>query len=1425
MQAGWLFLAFLIFFSPLRAFAAVAVTVSPSSVNLAENGSQQFTATVTGATDTSVTWSVEEGSSGGTVNASGLYSAPSVLGTFHVVATSNADSTQSAVATVTMSGFLHTGLIYAGPCTATGLPGGTVLYTGGQIPATPLSSQSPSSNAEIYDPVGLKSVATGSLTIPRCGETSTLLPNGTVLFAGGLTGGGATSTAEIYNPAAGTFSSTGSMSVARTGHTATLLSNGLVLIAGGENCNSGCVYYSSAELYNPSSGTFTVAAGSMATPYTGAAAVPLASGKVLIAGGASSGAIFNTIAELFDPNTNLFTPTGTMVNPRQAFTATLLQNGNVLLAGGQLSTGAVTSSAEIFDPTTGLFAATGSMHVARDFHTASLLPNGQVLIAGGGGAVSRPASAELYDPASGTFLLTGSLEETRLYHTATALTSGAVVIAGGFAGQLLSSVESYNPTTAIFTSQSVFMSVARAGHAATELADGRVFFTGGQDAFSNVISSAEIYDPVAGTFSLTGSLIQGRFGHTATLLQNGNVLVVGGYSDPEGSVLVGTAELYSPLTGTFSPTSNPNVPRADHTATLLANGNVIIAGGQIGGSQTTTGTELYDPNSGSFALAGNMPAPRYNHTATLLNDGRVLIAEGVSGTGGGFGNLVGPDDLYDPASGLFTQVGTPFEYSRSVVIPFDSVLLASGQVLVDQQTIFDPTSNALSTFNAESSLNTTLQDYKFSLLPSGQVFVAGGGSDTYLFDPASETYSPAGTANYVRSSPTVKLLSNGEVLVAGGATVAQVEIYTPPAPSSDAAPILSSISPSSVVAGGPGFTLSVSGFNFVSNSVVNLNGAARQTTFVSATSLSIAVLASDIATASSAAITVTNPLNGSSGGGTSNPLTLTISAPNIQPVVGALTPASATAGGPAFSLTVSGSNFSVSSLVSFNGNAMPTTFSSATELQASIPASAIAVAGTPIVTVANPGSFPSTVVTFTVNNPAPQASSLNPSSAPRGSGAISLDVSGTNFNSSSSILINGAALPTTFLSSTLIQATLPANDLTQAGTLNVAVMNPAPGGGTSFALPFIVAGGVNLQPVVGALTPASATAGGPSFTLTLSGSNFTPSSVVSFNGTTMATAFSSATQLQASIPASLIAVAGTPVVTVANPGGNPSTVVTFTVNNPSPQEGSLSPTLALPGSAELILNVIGSNFNTSSSVLINGAGLPTTYVSSTQLQVSISASLMAQAGVLSVVVKNPIPGGGISLPATFTVTDYRITAVSSSASVTAGETASFSLSVQSFPSSVAFTNPITFAATGLPAGATDSFTPSGPVTLGSSGSSITLAIATAASTAAAANRFPRPYWPALQWICFAGMAIALAGMLIQALGHKRQRLVPQFLWLLLLVAVAGLGACGSSVTGTSTTAPTSPDPVAPATAYTITVTATSTSGAVSHSVPLTLTVM
>lgn len=228
--AGWFLLAAIHCLAPSRAFAASTVTISPSSVNLPPNGSQQFTATVTGASDMSVTWTILEGASGGTISGSGLYVAPGVVGVYHVIATSNADPTQSATAAVALPGFVQTGLINPAPCTATLLANGTVLYTGGSPPNIAFAT----SQAEVYDPATSTSTATGSMTILRCDETATLLPNGKVLFAGGETSGGVTATAELYDPLAGTFTATGSMTVAREGHTATLLANGTVLVAGGQ---------------------------------------------------------------------------------------------------------------------------------------------------------------------------------------------------------------------------------------------------------------------------------------------------------------------------------------------------------------------------------------------------------------------------------------------------------------------------------------------------------------------------------------------------------------------------------------------------------------------------------------------------------------------------------------------------------------------------------------------------------------------------------------------------------------------------------------------------------------------------------------------------------------------------------------------------------------------------------------------------------------------------------------------------------------------------------------------------------------------------------------------------------------------------------------------------------------------------------------
>ena len=935
------------------------------------------------------------------------------------------------------------------------------------------------------------------------------------------------------------------MSVARSGHTATLLPTGQVLMAGGASCTSGCVYLNTAELYDPNSGTFSPTTGNLSTPYTGAAAILLNTGKVLIAGGSSDGATLNSFAELYDPATSLFTQSGAMVSPRSSFTATLLQNGNVLIAGGAAGATEL-PAAEIYNPSTGTFASTGSLNIPRQFHTASLLLNGKVLIAGGN---STTNSAELYDPGSGTFSLTGNLGETRWSPTATALPNGTVLIAGGYFMQVLSSIETYDPSAGVFTSQSVFMTVPRTGHATTQLADGRLLLTGGEDATLRVNSSAEIYDPSTEKFSPTGSLIQGRHGHTATLLGDGTVLVVGGYSDTagpnNGTSVVPIAEIYSPVTETFrQASSNPNVARAYHTATLLPNGKVLIAGGQIPGQQDTSSAELYDPAAETFTLAGNMSGPRYNHTATLLNDGRVLIADGITQAGSP-GNGVGPDDVYDPNTGLFTQVGPRGLIDQQTISPFDSVLLADGRVLADNHTIFDPILNTLSTISSLVNLDAILQDYKFVLLPNGQVFATSNYYPTYLFDPASETYTTSASVQYYRTSPTLKLLPNGEVLVAGGAGVAQVEFYVPPVAASNAAPVLTGLSPSSAVAGGAGFTLLVVGSNFVNNSVVNFNGVARLTTFLNAQQLSIAISAGDIANPAFGIITVTNPLSGAGGGGTSNPLTLIILAANVQPVVEALSPASATAGGPAFTLSLEGNFFTPNVVVTFDGTSVTSTFVSVEELQANIPASAIAIAGSPLITVSNPGSGPSIVATFTVNNPVPQENALSPSSAVVGGDAFLLTVTGSNFNKSSSVLVNGTVLTTTFVSSTLVQTTVPSSDLTQGGTLKVSVNNPIPGGGATPALPISVN---NPMPQETILSPSSVPAGNAALTLNVTGTNFVQGSTVQVNDTSRTTTFVSPTSLTAALLASDFSHTG---------------MLNVTVNNPNPGGGTTG-SLELP---------------------------------------------------------------------------------------------------------------------------------------------------------------------------------------------------------------------------------------------------------------------
>lgn len=255
---------------------------------------------------------------------------------------------------------------------------------------------------------------TGNMTSARAQQTATYLFGGAVLVAGGVncnTTCTALASAEVYNPATGKWIAVYPMTTPRFDHTATLLPNGQVLVAGG--CSTTSSYYcanalSSAELYNPKTAKWTRTLGSMTTTRQGQSATLLRTGEVLIAGGQGCNptcAVLSS-AELYNPSTGTFTPTGSLSTARYVHTATLMTNGSVLVSGGANVYGAAAlSSAEVYSPTIGTWTSAGSMHAARAFQTATLLTSGpfkyQVLVAGGynfQNSADTLTSAEVYHP-------------------------------------------------------------------------------------------------------------------------------------------------------------------------------------------------------------------------------------------------------------------------------------------------------------------------------------------------------------------------------------------------------------------------------------------------------------------------------------------------------------------------------------------------------------------------------------------------------------------------------------------------------------------------------------------------------------------------------------------------------------------------------------------------------------------------------------------------------------------------------------------------------------------------------------------------------------------------------------------------------------------------------------------------------------------
>ncbi len=350
-------------------------------------------------------------------------------------------------------------------------------------------------------------------------------------------------------------------------------------------------------------------------------------------------------------------------------------------------------------------------------------------------------------------------------------------------------------TPGAFALTSKILNVGRTGHAAALLPNGTVLIAGGEDASSNVLNSAEIYDPVARTFtSLTGagqSLTTPRVNATATLLNNGTVLIAGGSSDGTANGALTNAEIYDPVAGTFTLLGNNlTTPRTNATATLFYNGTawaVLIAGGQNSTGPLNT-TETYDPTHQTFTVSsGLLSVARYGHTATLLASGKILMAGGAG---------LSSAELYDPIAGSSTPTGsmtTDRTIHAAALLPDGNVLIAGGKSSGSAVNSTELYNTAAGTFASTGNMQTARSGLTATTLDGAQVLVVGGSNSTYPALASAELYAPSfdplGTVSVTSSDGTdgitglpctLALSGSGTTTCTGAVTDTPIEVGTNP---------------------------------------------------------------------------------------------------------------------------------------------------------------------------------------------------------------------------------------------------------------------------------------------------------------------------------------------------------------------------------------------------------------------------------------------------------------------------------------------------------------------------------------------------------------------------------------------------------------------------------------------------------------------
>jgi hypothetical protein len=457
---------------------------------------------------------------------------------------------------------------------------------------------------------------------------------------------------------------------------------------------------------------------------------------------------------------------------------TVSRSGSI--GGTPTEAGTYTTSVTVTDSSFPARRETQTVTIVID---PSLPPTITVSPAPAKGAINRPYT-NVFDAAGGALPLTWSETGTLppgLDFADDGTLSGTPTAVGAFPITVTVEDASGQSATAFDTTIDVLahgfrttsaMTAPRTLQTATLLDDGRVLVAGGFDG-TNALRDAELYDPGSATFVPTGSLTDARYLHTSTLLDNDTVLLVGGLSAPDGAA-VATAQLFAPSSGRFSTTDAPIVARYAHTATRLDDGTVLITGGTGGGADAPLASaEIYDPGAARFIAVGTMTAARSGHTATLLSNGDVLVVGGIDSQR----TALQTAEIFDTRTRRFTATGSMREaraHQAAVLLPNGRVLIAGGiaNEAIATAEIYDPATGA---FSPTGDMRTAHSAPTATLLTDDTVLVAGAGdahthliADAELYDASAGTFTPTGSMTTARDGHTATLLPNGQVLVTGG---------------------------------------------------------------------------------------------------------------------------------------------------------------------------------------------------------------------------------------------------------------------------------------------------------------------------------------------------------------------------------------------------------------------------------------------------------------------------------------------------------------------------------------------------------------------------------------------------------------------------------------------------------------------------------